>query len=210
MRNPRDGLKILAGIISALGYPALIYLTIDHISPRFLSGILIVLIAARLLVIKSTKSGKKVPIKAVFPFVIVSAISASLVFFLNDNEILLYIPVAVNVMLAGVFAHSRLKPPTIIERFAEMDFPTLPPSAVKYCRRVTIIWIGIFLCNATTCCMAARYLSREIWLGWTTAGIYIFMGICFGLEYLVRRTQIPLFEAELKTINLPGSTEVPT
>jgi uncharacterized membrane protein len=197
LRNPRDGLKILIGIIGAIGYPVLIYLTLDHISPKVLSGILVALIVARILFVKFKKTGKRPPMKAVLPFIVVSAISAALVFFLNNNTILLYIPTFVSVMLAGVFVHSIIKPPTIIEHFAEMDFPVLPPSASTYCRKVTHIWVGIFLCNAVTCFLAARYAPREVWLGWTTAGIYIFMGLCFGLEYLVRRTKVPVFDAEL-------------
>ena len=202
MRNPRDGLKILVGIVGALGYPLLIYLTLDHVSPKLLSGILVLLIAARLLVVKMKKTGKRVPMKAILPFVGVSAISAALVFFLNDNRILLYIPSLVSLMLAGVFTHSILRPPTIIEHFAEMDFPVLPPGAARYCRKVTYVWVGIFLTNAASCFAAARYAPREVWLGWTTVGIYVFMALCFGIEYLVRRTKVRVFDAELEAMGL--------
>ncbi|MFH4410585.1 Clp protease, partial [Acinetobacter baumannii] len=67
---------------------------------------------------------------------------------LQDHAWLKLYPVGMSLGALGIFAFTLLKPPSMIERFARLVEPDLPPSGVHWTRQVTKVWCVFFLCNA--------------------------------------------------------------
>mgnify|MGYP003988786837 FL=1 len=86
-----------------------------------------------------------------------------------------------------LFFVSLLHPPTIVERFARIQNPNLPEAAVRYTRKVTIVWCVFFVCNGCAALYTALFSSLETWTLYNGAISYALMGILFAGEYLIRR-----------------------
>ena len=95
-------------------------------------------------------------------------------------------PVLVNAGLLAVFGASLWTPVSMVERFARMTEPDLPPVAVAYTRRVTQVWCGFFICNGTLALVTAIWASEALWSLYTGVMSYLLMGLLFGGEYLYR------------------------
>ncbi len=98
-------------------------------------------------------------------------------------------PVLVSAMLAAVFGLSLLRPPSVIERLAMLSEPDLPPAGRRYCRRVTVMWLGWLVFNALLSAALALWGSVEAWTLWCSVLSYLAMGALFLGEYAVRRHQ---------------------
>lgn len=95
-------------------------------------------------------------------------------------------PVLVNAVLLAVFGFSLAVPPSMVERFARLREPDLPPAAVAYTKRVTQVWCVFFIFNGAIALGTALWASAEVWSLYTGVIAYILMGLLFGLEYLAR------------------------
>ncbi len=95
-------------------------------------------------------------------------------------------PVIVNVSLAVVFLGSLRMTP-LIERLARLSEPDLPPSGMRYTRRVTWMW-GIFMSvNAVVALVLALWAPLSIWQAWTGAISYGLAALLMMGEWLVRQ-----------------------
>lgn len=191
-------MKILIVLLSAafaVLYPLLIHMGVDYVAPQHLAILVVLVAGLRLYLVRKRKS---MNLRAFMPFVLVGLGSAVIVFFTDNALVLLHIPTFVNLGLFIVFLKSYLYPPTVIENFARMDYPVMPANAVRYCSRVTLVWSASLLLCTCTCFYLAQFGSRSAWLVWSSVGIYAYHGVVFGVEYLVRRTQIPAFDRALE------------
>jgi uncharacterized membrane protein len=98
-----------------------------------------------------------------------------------------FYPVAVNVGLLGLFAHSLFKPPSFIERIARSREPDLPAAAVIYTRHVTLIWCIYFALNAAVAAWLALFGSDAAWALYSGGIAYLCAGALFGAEFIVRQ-----------------------
>jgi uncharacterized membrane protein len=96
-------------------------------------------------------------------------------------------PVLVNAALLGAFGYSLIFPPSMIERFARMREPDLPPRAIHYTYRVTQIWCGFFVLNGMIAVITALWASPTTWSVYNGLVAYLLMGLLFAGEYAVRR-----------------------
>lgn len=96
-------------------------------------------------------------------------------------------PVAVNLGLLGVFAHSLAKPPSVVEKIARMREPRLPAPGVAYARRVTQVWCAFFVANAAVAAWLALFASDAAWALYSGGIAYACAGALFAAEFLVRR-----------------------
>ena len=96
-----------------------------------------------------------------------------------------FYPVVVSAAWLAFFAGSLAGTPAV-ERFARMKTPDLPPSAVRYCRRVTVAWCVFFLANGTVALDSALNRSDAWWALYNGLICYIAMGLMFAGEYAVR------------------------
>lgn len=95
-------------------------------------------------------------------------------------------PVLLSLGVAALFGASLLRPPSLIERFARLREPDLPPEGRAYCRVVTMVWTVWLLVNALVAAALAVWGSDAAWALWTGVIAYAVMGLLFGGEFLVR------------------------
>jgi len=96
-------------------------------------------------------------------------------------------PVMVNLGMLAYFGSSLLHPPSAIERIARISEPDLPPQAIIYTARVTMVWCLFFVINGAIALYTAIWSSLEIWTLYNGLIAYLAMGLLFSVEYLIRR-----------------------
>ncbi len=104
----------------------------------------------------------------------------------NDEHALLLVPVVVNLALLVAFARTLVTGPPLVETFARMQVPDLPPDEVRYCRSVTGIWCVFFLTNGAVCARLAWVGPTWLWTLYTGLVSYLLIGLLFAAEFVVR------------------------
>ncbi len=95
-------------------------------------------------------------------------------------------PVLVNAALLGVFTYSLIFPPSMVERFARLREPDLPPQGVSYTRRVTQVWCVFLPLNGAIALVTALWASPATWTLYNGFVAYLMMGVLFAGEYGIR------------------------
>jgi uncharacterized membrane protein len=102
---------------------------------------------------------------------------------LYGSELFLQLyPVLVSLSLLAVFAFSLKSPPTVPELFARLRHVELPPHAVAYCQKVTLLWCCFFVVNAAVA-LCTVFLSREAWVLYNGLISYLIVGSIMAGEY---------------------------
>ena len=101
------------------------------------------------------------------------------------DEALLFYPVLMNALGLVLFAGS-LKSRPVIERFARMKHPNLPPEGVRWCRKVTVVWCVFFLVNGSAALATVLSGDRGLWTLYNGFVSYLLMGLLFAGEWLLR------------------------
>ncbi|WP_293931674.1 hypothetical protein [Iodobacter sp.] len=168
--------NVILAVLTLL-YPLLIYRGMGHFEPKWLALLLLAIALTR-----AVLSKEKVWLIAAAGAAVLAAIS----FFSNQALPLKLYPVLVNAVLCLVFALTLVYPPSAIERLARLSEPDLPPSGVRYTRRVTQVWCGFFIFNGSAALMSALW-SDAAWAIYNGLIAYLLMGILFLGEWLIRR-----------------------
>ena len=169
-----------------VAYPVLVYLGLVFFDARSVAVLLILLALARLVFSRQSDGRYAFTPQLIFALAVAAAIGFLVI--VSDSPIYLrFYPVCINGLILVLFAVSLLRPPTVIERFARMQDPDLPDSAVRYTRNVTVVWCAFFLLNGSIALYTALGTSLEIWTLYNGSIAYVLMGTLFVGEYLVRR-----------------------
>ncbi len=168
--------NILIGLITVL-YPLTIYFSLGRIEPRWIAFLLLSVAVFRALA--SPEKFWRYAAAAAFLLALLSM-------YLNHATPLKLYPVMVSATLLCVFAISLWHPPSVIERFARLQDPTLPDEAILYTRKVTIIWCGFFMLNGVIALLTTLYASDRVWALYNGLISYCLMGILFAVEWHVR------------------------
>lgn len=161
-----------------LSYPIVIYLGLQHFSPRVMA---LALVALALLRAGTSR-------QAGWRAMALLAGGLALVVMASGHALPLKLyPVLVNVAMLGVFGWTLRHPPSLVERLARLREPDLPPSGVAYTRRVTQAWCLFFVCNGTIAAITAFAASDRIWALYNGAIAYGLIGTMFAGEWLVRQ-----------------------
>jgi uncharacterized membrane protein len=96
-------------------------------------------------------------------------------------------PVVISGGLAFLFGASLRRPPSLVERMAELSGETLSPAIRLYCRRVTMVWALWLTINTFIAAALAIFGSLEAWALWTGLLSYLVMGLIFAAEFTLRR-----------------------
>lgn len=182
--------------IAALGragltllYPIAIYFALQWFQPRLIAiGLAIVLL------IRSRHSALKLlaDLPRISHAVLFALLALCVITFATNSEALLRLyPAAMTFGVLALFALTLSHPPSMIERFARLRQPDLPPAGVTYTRRVTLVWCGFLALNGAFATWTAFYASREIWLLYNGLVIYLLMGLLFAGEWLYRHWRYP-------------------
>ena len=100
---------------------------------------------------------------------------------------LLLLPALVYAYLIWMFARSLREPVSIIGRMARLVDPKAPDFIDPYCRKLTVVWCGVFAVNMA--CISAFALAGryDAWTWYAGALSYLFMAIVQGFEFVVRK-----------------------
>ena len=147
-------------------------------------------------------------------FSIVLLLLVGSIYFQNLKAKLIPVIVQLNLML--FFGKTLLngKGPSLIERFAKLSFPQIPPLLSRYCRYLTFIWTIFFAINVLVCIILALYAPVEWWTLYTGVIILVLSGLLIIVEYIWRhfyfRTMklpeklIPNVKETIKTMAING------
>ena len=176
--------RLLTGVlvIATALYPLVVYLWIGKVSPWVIGGILLLLLSARFILIGNSPSTR--PLRSALPVMCIFALALML---LNRQELLLWYPVVINLLMLLAFAYTLKFPPPLIERLARISEPDLPEVAVVYTRKVTIAWCFFFALNGMLAALTALWGDLEMWTLYNGLVAYLLMGLMFVIELVMRR-----------------------
>ncbi|MDX8389324.1 MAG: hypothetical protein R8M38_02425 [Mariprofundaceae bacterium] len=166
-----------------LGYPVLVYLAITN-------GIswVVPLIVGIIFFRRFLAGGESAPMFALIALLLF----IGAIFFQNLSAKM--IPVFIHSSLFLVFYGSLRTDSSLIERFARLDFPVLPPGIADYCRKVTWVWSAFFALNVILCTALAIWADDALWAFYNGGIIYLLLGVMMVAEYIWRRIRYPWLE----------------
>ena len=164
----------------ALLYPLLALFALKRFDAIWVAGALGLLVIVRLVF------GKGGPLA--LTLAALCAVGAMALTTAYDAELAVRLyPVFMGTAMFTIFAHSLYSPPSMIERFARIAEPDLPPEGVVYTRKVTIAWCVFLLLNLSVALYTAIYTSLEVWALYNGVVAYVLMGVMFAGEFVIRR-----------------------
>ena len=166
-------------------YPVLIFTGLHYFEPRYVAMLLAALLLLRVrsgagLLLAGLATTSRVVLALLVALIVAAA-------FTNQALLLKLYPAALSAGMLALFGLSLLSPPSMIERFARLQEPDLPADGVRYTRIVTQVWCGFFIFNGLISACTALWASQAIWALYNGLVSYLFMGLLFGGEWLVRR-----------------------
>lgn len=177
--------KIVTVLLGAclLLYPFAVYLGLNYVSPVWLALGLLVLLLSRLVILRGVLN--KMP--WLLPATAFGGLAIATSLFTDSDIGFKLYPLMVNVAMLAVFSYSYFKPPTVIETFARLQDPNLPDHALSYIRKVTLVWCGFFIINASISLYTALYCTFKVWTLYNGFIAYILIGSLAGIEFIVRK-----------------------
>jgi uncharacterized membrane protein len=177
-------------VLLGVAYPAMVYLALQIMNPRWVAALIAGLLLLRLLIVSpgklaGTLRAVRWPALAVGIVLAVSAAS-------NDPLALLLTPALINLALFASFARSLGRPETVIEALARVqagplaDDENFSDAEVGYCRSLTQLWSAFFVLNGAVCAALAVAAPLEIWALYTGFVSYLLIGALFASEYVYR------------------------
>jgi len=173
------------------GYPLVVYLGMTRWSPRTLALVLAVaLLPGLVLRLREARREDVWPVLRV-PLSLLGLFAAAAV--ASEPRLFMALPVLVNLGLLANFAASLRGPVSLVERFARLQEPELPPGGPAYCRKVTVVWCGFFVANAAVSAGLAVWAPVAWWTLYTGLLAYLLIGVMFTVEYVVRKATFRRF-----------------
>ncbi len=175
----------LLGVVT-VGYPFLVWFSLDHFQPRFVALMLAGLFLLRLFFLQCRSPSFSMA--GAWPWAALAcAFFLLAIALVNEAQWLLAYPVFVSLLFFIVFTYSLAYPPTVVERLARLEDPDLPPKGVAYTRKVTQVWCGFFLVNAALSLATIWHGDRWLWSLYNGGVAYVLMGLLMAGEMAVRR-----------------------
>ncbi|MCF7529244.1 hypothetical protein ACOR62_03665 [Neisseria lisongii] len=163
--------------LASIGYPLLWYFGSNRGWAVWLAAAMAVLWALRAVLQQGLQRRIAAALSAFFVCILI----------FRRPDSLYWYPVWINGMMLAVFGGSLFARQSAIERLARLQTPDLPPSAVVYTRKVTVIWCIFFAANGTTAALLAISGQYGWWALYTGVIAYLLMGILLGGEWLYRK-----------------------
>lgn len=167
-----------------LGYPALIFIGLQFVEPRYLAMMLGSVLLLRWRnslpqLLQQFSRLQKTLLLMLLAWIIATSVS-------NNEALLRIYPAIISISMLALFATSLKFPPSIIETIARLQDPQLPATAISYTRKVTWIWCLFFAINGSIAIYSALYSSRTFWVLYNGIIAYILMGLLLAGEWLWR------------------------
>ncbi|BFU61701.1 hypothetical protein [Rodentibacter abscessus] len=110
-----------------------------------------------------------------------------IVAFTRTLQTMYWYPVIINLVMLILFASSLLSSQSLVERFARLQTPDLPPKAIRYTRKVTQVWCGFFVFNIVVTANLIWLEQYHYWAIYSGVIAYVLMGLLFIGEWVVRQ-----------------------
>jgi uncharacterized membrane protein len=174
-----------ARVVMALAYPFVIYAGLNFIRPRLLAtGLALVLLVHLGLAWRRGRVWEALSAVADRVMLVVVLFAAAL---FDEGRIFLFAPALTNLGFFCSFGSTLVRGPSMVEVFARMTKPDLPPEALVYCRRLTALWCLFFILNSAVITWLALHASLAWWTLYTGCLAYALAGGFFLIELLYRR-----------------------
>ena len=183
-------MKKIAGLLiflCVLAYPFFVYWGINRYSLKVIGWVFLGVVVLRSFIFKQQ-------FRQWFLLLAGITVTTVLLTVFNDTLYLKLNPVIISGCMCITFSLTLKTPPSMIETFARMGNKELPPAAVPYCRKVTIIWTVFLFLNTLAALYTCFCSDLKVWTFYNGFLSYILMGFLFAGEFLYRR--IHLKEAE--------------
>jgi uncharacterized membrane protein len=175
------GLGSILLAAAGVAYPFIVYAAWDRVPAQAFIAAALILVLLRAATLRHLAPRPLLAIGAV------AAIGLGLLALVDASLATRAYPVLVSLVFATAFGASLVYPPTLIERFARLREPDLPPAAIVYTRKVTIAWTAFLLANAGVSGLTAMAGDLALWTLYNGLVSYLLMGLLFGGELLIRR-----------------------
>ena len=179
--------------IFAVAYPLIVYTGLTRWGTRWVALWFLAALALRLVFGAATRRANSPKwtqgLVSLAPAIALGAVAA----WTRDALFLLLFPVLMNATLLFVFARSLLRPTTIVEDFARQIDGDLTPDEVRYCTSLTRAWCVFFAANGTVCAALAAFAPLTWWTLYTGFLAYVWIGLFFAVEFVVRRYRFRRF-----------------
>lgn len=166
----------VAATLLLLAYPILVFLSVNQGGGMILAASLFLVLAARAIL---APAGSRLLPLAGCALVALYAVT-------RQDQVLMWYPVMVNLVMLATFALTLRRGPSMIERFARLRHPELPDAARPYLVRVTRVWCGFFVVNGTLALATALLGDLRWWAIYNGLISYVLMGMLMAGEWLVR------------------------
>jgi uncharacterized membrane protein len=179
--------KTVVQVLLKLAYPALILCAWRWDEPRLVGGMLFAILWLQRWAGGGPIAASLRRLTAVDWSVVGLLSVASAAIVVSDSELLLRLyPSLVNLGLLIAFGATLVRGPSMIEKFARLSNPDLPPGAVRHTRRVTQVWCAFFVLNGAFSAYTALYWSRASWSLYNGAIAYGLIGVLLVAELIWR------------------------
>ena len=174
-----------AGIVIA--WPFLVSFGLNHGRISWLLPIVVGVLLVRLLLVRRQRGPMRAVLQAVtLAGIALCAISA----LLKSHQLLLFYPVAINLVMLCVFGASLASSQPLVERLARLRTPELPPEGIRYTRQVTRVWCLFFIVNGAIALFTALHGDLRLWTLWNGMLAYLCTGLLMAGEWLLRQRLI--------------------
>jgi uncharacterized membrane protein len=171
-------LQTSVALLGALLYPGLVMGLLTYGGEQFVVYLLIGLCITRL---PSLKKGYVQASMALLPLGLA-------IWMLGADKLIIakLYPALMNLLMFSLFFSSLFTSSSLVERIARLREPDLPTQAIKYTRKVTMIWCVFFVLNGAIALWTACCASLLTWSWYNGLIAYLLMGAVFIGEWSYR------------------------
>jgi uncharacterized membrane protein len=190
----KGALRVLVGVVATIlviAYPVLVYFGLTHWNPRRVALAMLAVVGTHFLLRMSRKSLEE--LLTLLPVTAAIASLAGISAWLDSATFILFTPALVNASLLATFAMTLRRGATpIIERFARLQHE-LTVDEVRWCRVLTGVWCGFFICNGLAIAALALFAPLSWWALYSGAISYMLVGLLGAGEYILRKRRFQRF-----------------
>jgi uncharacterized membrane protein len=185
--------KIL-DVALVLLYPLVVVLGIPRLGIRWTALLLLLLLSRRIvtMILLDKQTSRLLLVQALSMASIIAAAALS-----SSALALRLAPFAVSLTFIALFAGSlRRTEVPMIEKFARLLKPDLPPDHVDYCRKLTKVWVAVLATNSCLVFGAVFVPTDSLWAILVGPVSYGLLGLVFAVEYPYRKWRFQDFDPD--------------
>ncbi|WP_321814952.1 MULTISPECIES: hypothetical protein [unclassified Paraburkholderia] len=175
-------------LLAKLAYPVVILCAWRWDSPRLVGVMLLVLLWLQRVAGTGAIAAQLRKLTPVDWGVAITLNLASVAIVFTNSELIMRLyPAFVNLGLLVAFGATLVKGPSMIEKFAQRNFPEPPAHIVRYTRRVTQVWCAFFAVNGVFSAWTALDWPVRLWSLYNGAIAYGLIGVLIVGEIAWRK-----------------------